>query len=118
MARLVEVSLGAHCTEWAWSFRASIVDFCGSIPSLKMIQGMGSIDSPTHTPEDCVEGDISTLELFAQFTVLLLCLVGVVLLLTFSLPLILRSAQFEGGVGGPFGLAGQGVTKIASGWLE
>eukprot|EP00983_Pelagomonas_calceolata_P071753 1151391-Pelagomonas_calceolata.AAC.10 len=42
MARLVEVKLCAYCTEWAWSFRASL-------------QGMGSIDNPTHTQEDGVE---------------------------------------------------------------
>eukprot|EP00983_Pelagomonas_calceolata_P066350 1148990-Pelagomonas_calceolata.AAC.4 len=47
-----------------------------------------------------------------------ICLAGVVLLLTSSLRLILRSTQCEGGVGDLFGLAGQGVTKIASGRLE
>eukprot|EP00983_Pelagomonas_calceolata_P006156 204464-Pelagomonas_calceolata.AAC.1 len=31
---------------------------------------MGSIDSPTHTQEHCVESGLSTLKLFAQFTVL------------------------------------------------
>eukprot|EP00983_Pelagomonas_calceolata_P002217 75087-Pelagomonas_calceolata.AAC.1 len=36
------------------------------------LRGMGSVDSPTHTQKDCVEGDLSTLKLFAQFTVLLL----------------------------------------------
>eukprot|EP00983_Pelagomonas_calceolata_P034153 1069742-Pelagomonas_calceolata.AAC.1 len=46
------------------------------------------------------------------------CLAGVVLLLTSSLRLILRSTQCEGGVDGLFGLAGQGVTMIASGQLE
>eukprot|EP00983_Pelagomonas_calceolata_P036450 1133732-Pelagomonas_calceolata.AAC.1 len=35
-------------------------------------QGMGSMDSPTHTQKDCAESDISTLKLFAQLTVLLL----------------------------------------------
>eukprot|EP00983_Pelagomonas_calceolata_P009000 292693-Pelagomonas_calceolata.AAC.1 len=61
MARLIlsviELSLCAYCTEWAWSFRASL--------------GMDSIDSPTHTQKDCVESDLSALK-FAQFTVLLL----------------------------------------------
>eukprot|EP00983_Pelagomonas_calceolata_P072263 1151637-Pelagomonas_calceolata.AAC.6 len=33
MAHLVEVSLWANCTEWAWSFRASLVDLSGSTPS-------------------------------------------------------------------------------------
>eukprot|EP00983_Pelagomonas_calceolata_P047167 1140517-Pelagomonas_calceolata.AAC.1 len=45
------------------------------------------------------------------------CQAGVVLLLT-SLRLILRSPRCEGGVGGLFRLAEQGVTKIASGRLE
>eukprot|EP00983_Pelagomonas_calceolata_P119170 1160574-Pelagomonas_calceolata.AAC.1 len=70
-----------------------------------MIQGMGIIYRPTHTQEDSVESDLSTLN----------CLARVVLLLTSSLRLILRSTQCGGGVGGLFGLAGQGVTKIASG---
>eukprot|EP00983_Pelagomonas_calceolata_P094750 1157921-Pelagomonas_calceolata.AAC.7 len=46
------------------------------------------------------------------------CLAGVVLLLTSSLRLILRSTRCEEGVGGLFGLSGQGATKIASGRLE
>eukprot|EP00983_Pelagomonas_calceolata_P031986 1003626-Pelagomonas_calceolata.AAC.1 len=46
------------------------------------------------------------------------CLAGVVLLLTSSLRLILQTTRCEGGVGGIFGLAGQEVTKIASGQLE
>eukprot|EP00983_Pelagomonas_calceolata_P123658 1161030-Pelagomonas_calceolata.AAC.7 len=82
------------------------------------LQGMGSVDSPTHTQKDCVESGLSALKLFAQFTVLLLCRDGVVLLLTSSKPLILRSTQCEGGLGGLLRLAGQGVTKIASGRLE
>eukprot|EP00983_Pelagomonas_calceolata_P058424 1145484-Pelagomonas_calceolata.AAC.1 len=44
MARLVEASLCAYCTEWAWSFCASL--------------GMGSIDSPTHTQGDYVESGL------------------------------------------------------------
>eukprot|EP00983_Pelagomonas_calceolata_P016579 523439-Pelagomonas_calceolata.AAC.1 len=72
------------------------------------LQGMGTIDSPTHTPKDFVESDLSTLNHLA----------GVVLLLISSLRLILRSSRCEGGVGGPFKLAGQGVTKIALGRLE
>eukprot|EP00983_Pelagomonas_calceolata_P072613 1151797-Pelagomonas_calceolata.AAC.1 len=52
MARLVEGSLCAYCTEWAWSFCASL--------------GMGSIGSPTHTQEDCVEGGLGTLNLVAH----------------------------------------------------
>eukprot|EP00983_Pelagomonas_calceolata_P003029 100214-Pelagomonas_calceolata.AAC.2 len=47
-----------------------------------------------------------------------ICLAGVVLLLISSLRLILRSNQCEGEVGGIFEVAGQGVTKIASGRLE
>eukprot|EP00983_Pelagomonas_calceolata_P104494 1159034-Pelagomonas_calceolata.AAC.8 len=54
MAYVVEASLCAYCTEWAWSFRAS--------------WGVGSIDSPVHNLENCVESDLSTLKLFAQFT--------------------------------------------------
>eukprot|EP00983_Pelagomonas_calceolata_P131413 1161773-Pelagomonas_calceolata.AAC.32 len=38
----------------------------------RLVEGMGSTDSPTHTQEDYVESDLSTLKLFAQFTVLLL----------------------------------------------
>eukprot|EP00983_Pelagomonas_calceolata_P040645 1137708-Pelagomonas_calceolata.AAC.1 len=38
----------------------------------ELIQGMDNILSPTHTLKDCVESDLSTLKLFAQFTVLLL----------------------------------------------
>eukprot|EP00983_Pelagomonas_calceolata_P002271 77506-Pelagomonas_calceolata.AAC.1 len=45
-------------------------------------------------------------------------LAGVVLLLTSSLPLILRSTRCEEGVCGLLGSAGQGVTNIASGQLE
>eukprot|EP00983_Pelagomonas_calceolata_P075384 1152981-Pelagomonas_calceolata.AAC.12 len=51
MARLVGISLCACCTEWAWSFCASFVDLCGSIPKFNLIQGMGSIDSLTHIQE-------------------------------------------------------------------
>eukprot|EP00983_Pelagomonas_calceolata_P060847 1146550-Pelagomonas_calceolata.AAC.4 len=54
MARVAEASLCAYCTAWAWSFHASL--------------GMGSIDSPTHTQENCVESGLGTLKLFAQFT--------------------------------------------------
>eukprot|EP00983_Pelagomonas_calceolata_P052755 1142988-Pelagomonas_calceolata.AAC.1 len=46
------------------------------------------------------------------------CLAGVALLFTSSLRFILRSTRCEGGVGGTFGLAGRGVTKIGSGRLE
>eukprot|EP00983_Pelagomonas_calceolata_P098360 1158339-Pelagomonas_calceolata.AAC.2 len=41
-----------------------------------------------------------------------------VLLLTSSIPLILRTTRCEGEVGGLFGFTGQEVTKIASGRLE
>eukprot|EP00983_Pelagomonas_calceolata_P007922 258647-Pelagomonas_calceolata.AAC.1 len=34
----------------------------------KVIQGLGSIDSPTHTQEDCVESDLFTLKGLAQLT--------------------------------------------------
>eukprot|EP00983_Pelagomonas_calceolata_P067053 1149327-Pelagomonas_calceolata.AAC.2 len=34
---------------------------------LVKMQGMGSIDSPTHTQEDCVESNLNTLKLFVQF---------------------------------------------------
>eukprot|EP00983_Pelagomonas_calceolata_P048210 1140958-Pelagomonas_calceolata.AAC.1 len=60
MARIVEASFCAYCTEWAWSFRASL--------------DMGRIGSPTHTQEDYVESDLSALNSFAQFSVLLLLL--------------------------------------------
>eukprot|EP00983_Pelagomonas_calceolata_P107336 1159332-Pelagomonas_calceolata.AAC.10 len=39
--------------------------------------GVDSIDNPTHTQKDRVEGDLSTLKLFARLTVSLLCLAGV-----------------------------------------
>eukprot|EP00983_Pelagomonas_calceolata_P118261 1160490-Pelagomonas_calceolata.AAC.6 len=78
-----------------------------------LAKGMGSIDNPTHTQEDCVESDLSTLKLFAQFAVLSLCLAGAVLLLSSSIRLILWSTRCEGEVGGLFGSAGQGVTKVA-----
>eukprot|EP00983_Pelagomonas_calceolata_P050306 1141909-Pelagomonas_calceolata.AAC.1 len=32
----------------------------------RLDKGMGSIDNTTHTQEDCVESDVSTLKLFAQ----------------------------------------------------
>eukprot|EP00983_Pelagomonas_calceolata_P075348 1152972-Pelagomonas_calceolata.AAC.2 len=67
----------------------------------RLVEGMGSIDSPTHTQKDCVESDLSTLQLFAQLTAL-----------------IMRSTQCEGGVGSMLGLVRQGVTKIALGQLE
>eukprot|EP00983_Pelagomonas_calceolata_P013044 417324-Pelagomonas_calceolata.AAC.2 len=35
----------------------------------RLVEGVGSADNPTHTQENCVESDLSTLELFAQFTV-------------------------------------------------
>eukprot|EP00983_Pelagomonas_calceolata_P025424 798349-Pelagomonas_calceolata.AAC.4 len=57
--READVSLVSMCAykECAWSFYASLVDLSGSIPrSLKLIQGVDSKDSPTHTQEDCVEG--------------------------------------------------------------
>eukprot|EP00983_Pelagomonas_calceolata_P032946 1032281-Pelagomonas_calceolata.AAC.1 len=38
----------------------------------RLVEGMGSIDSPTHTQKVCVESDLSAMKLFAQFTVLLL----------------------------------------------
>eukprot|EP00983_Pelagomonas_calceolata_P091042 1157493-Pelagomonas_calceolata.AAC.9 len=46
------------------------------------------------------------------------CLAGVMLLFESLLILILLSTRCEGEAHGPFGLAGQGVTKIASGRLE
>eukprot|EP00983_Pelagomonas_calceolata_P013258 422911-Pelagomonas_calceolata.AAC.1 len=30
-------------------------------PMARLVEGMGSIDSPTHTQEDCVESDLCTL---------------------------------------------------------
>eukprot|EP00983_Pelagomonas_calceolata_P077560 1153918-Pelagomonas_calceolata.AAC.2 len=78
----------------------------------------GSGSGPTHTQEGCVESHINTLTLSAQLTVLLLRMAVVVLLLISSLRLILQSTRFEGEEGGILGLAGQGVTKIASGQLE
>eukprot|EP00983_Pelagomonas_calceolata_P029879 935425-Pelagomonas_calceolata.AAC.1 len=116
MARLVEASFWACCTEWAWGFCASL--------------GTGSTHSPTHTQKDCVESDLSALKLRIS-----LCCCGEAphwapgLDVQFmklpgwscaasSLRLILRSTRCEGGVGSLFGLAGQGVTKIASGLLE
>eukprot|EP00983_Pelagomonas_calceolata_P061282 1146767-Pelagomonas_calceolata.AAC.4 len=38
----------------------------------RLVEGMGSIDSPTLTQKYCVESGLGTLKLFAQFTVLLL----------------------------------------------
>eukprot|EP00983_Pelagomonas_calceolata_P035228 1101718-Pelagomonas_calceolata.AAC.2 len=32
-------------------------------------QGMGSINSPAHTQEDCVEGNLGTLKLFVKFII-------------------------------------------------
>eukprot|EP00983_Pelagomonas_calceolata_P027410 860882-Pelagomonas_calceolata.AAC.1 len=37
----------------------------------RLVEGMGSVNSTTHTQEDCVENDFGTLESFAHFTVLL-----------------------------------------------
>eukprot|EP00983_Pelagomonas_calceolata_P065108 1148441-Pelagomonas_calceolata.AAC.8 len=34
----------------------------------RLVKGMGSTDSPTHTQEDCVESDLCTLQLFAVQT--------------------------------------------------
>eukprot|EP00983_Pelagomonas_calceolata_P124759 1161139-Pelagomonas_calceolata.AAC.8 len=78
----------------------------------QLIQGMGSLDSPTHIQEDGVESGLGTLKLFAQSTVtvnttrcvavrllaghLASCLAGVVLLLASLLPLILRNTPCEG----------------------
>eukprot|EP00983_Pelagomonas_calceolata_P059066 1145766-Pelagomonas_calceolata.AAC.6 len=45
---------------------------CESPEATRLVEGMGSIDSPTHTQKDCVKGGLSTLKLFAHFTVLLL----------------------------------------------
>eukprot|EP00983_Pelagomonas_calceolata_P034227 1072257-Pelagomonas_calceolata.AAC.1 len=38
----------------------------------RLVEGMGSIDSPTHMQEDCVESGLGTLKLLAQLSVLLL----------------------------------------------
>eukprot|EP00983_Pelagomonas_calceolata_P004565 148124-Pelagomonas_calceolata.AAC.16 len=35
----------------------------------RLVEGMSSLDSPTHTQEDCVESDLCTLKLFAWFCV-------------------------------------------------
>eukprot|EP00983_Pelagomonas_calceolata_P071003 1151014-Pelagomonas_calceolata.AAC.1 len=40
--------------------------------NLRLIQGIGSIDNPAHIQEGCVESGLGTLNLFTQFTVLLL----------------------------------------------
>eukprot|EP00983_Pelagomonas_calceolata_P052421 1142847-Pelagomonas_calceolata.AAC.1 len=37
-----------------------------------LVEGMGSIDSPAQTQEDCVKSDLCTLKSFGQLTVLLL----------------------------------------------
>eukprot|EP00983_Pelagomonas_calceolata_P077565 1153923-Pelagomonas_calceolata.AAC.2 len=37
----------------------------------RLVEGMGSIDSPTHTKKDCVESDLNALKLIAQSTVML-----------------------------------------------
>eukprot|EP00983_Pelagomonas_calceolata_P038842 1136941-Pelagomonas_calceolata.AAC.2 len=37
-----------------------------------LIKGMVSVDSPTHTQDDCVESDLGSLKLFAPFPVMLL----------------------------------------------
>eukprot|EP00983_Pelagomonas_calceolata_P073672 1152218-Pelagomonas_calceolata.AAC.3 len=34
----------------------------------RLVEGMGSMDSPTHSQNICVESDLSALELFAHFT--------------------------------------------------
>eukprot|EP00983_Pelagomonas_calceolata_P012836 410361-Pelagomonas_calceolata.AAC.1 len=39
----------------------------------RLVEGMGNIDSPTHTQKDCVESDLSTLKLFARLTVTVRC---------------------------------------------
>eukprot|EP00983_Pelagomonas_calceolata_P048677 1141162-Pelagomonas_calceolata.AAC.1 len=36
----------------------------------RLVEGMGNVDSPNHTQKDCLESDLETLKLFAQFTVL------------------------------------------------
>eukprot|EP00983_Pelagomonas_calceolata_P027083 851591-Pelagomonas_calceolata.AAC.1 len=38
----------------------------------RLVEGMSSVDSPTHNQEDWVHSNLCTLELFAQFAVLLL----------------------------------------------
>eukprot|EP00983_Pelagomonas_calceolata_P101403 1158696-Pelagomonas_calceolata.AAC.2 len=38
----------------------------------RLVEGVGSTGSPTHTQEDCVENVLGTLKLFAQFTVFML----------------------------------------------
>eukprot|EP00983_Pelagomonas_calceolata_P037199 1136239-Pelagomonas_calceolata.AAC.4 len=75
----------------------------------RLVEGMGSIDSPIHTQEACVESNLCTLELFAQ----LLCCCCEASSWAPGL-----STRCEGEVGGIFELAGQGVTKIEPGRLE
>eukprot|EP00983_Pelagomonas_calceolata_P039666 1137276-Pelagomonas_calceolata.AAC.2 len=60
MARLVEATCLEVCAYIAQSGHGAFM------------QGMGSIDSPTHPQEDCVESGLGTLKLLAQLTVLLL----------------------------------------------
>eukprot|EP00983_Pelagomonas_calceolata_P044222 1139209-Pelagomonas_calceolata.AAC.2 len=55
-----------------------------------MESGMSNLDSSTYTQEDCMEGDLSTLKLFAHFTFMKLPDWSCAALLTFPLLLILR----------------------------
>eukprot|EP00983_Pelagomonas_calceolata_P047246 1140548-Pelagomonas_calceolata.AAC.2 len=57
-----------------------------------LVEGMGSVDSPTHTQKDCVKSDLSTLKLFAQFAVLLLPPAVSIFMLQLSCPR--RQARF------------------------
>eukprot|EP00983_Pelagomonas_calceolata_P117872 1160451-Pelagomonas_calceolata.AAC.8 len=59
MERLVEASLCAYCIEWAWGFRASLIDICGSTASVgERKNHVGRVDSPyTNLGEGDAVGD-------------------------------------------------------------
>eukprot|EP00983_Pelagomonas_calceolata_P094431 1157890-Pelagomonas_calceolata.AAC.8 len=83
----------------------------------RLVEGMGKIDSPTHTQEDCVESDLSTLNTYGGLGVQSMKLPGWNHAASSFRP-ILRSTRCEEGEGSLLGFAGQGVTKIAPGRLE
>eukprot|EP00983_Pelagomonas_calceolata_P055295 1144091-Pelagomonas_calceolata.AAC.2 len=62
LVRIMHSGHGAFVQAW--------YTFVGRSLAFKLIQGMGSIERVAHTQEDCVESDLGTLKLFAQFTVL------------------------------------------------
>eukprot|EP00983_Pelagomonas_calceolata_P132622 1161888-Pelagomonas_calceolata.AAC.2 len=118
MAHLVEEGFCAYCTEWAWSFWASLVDLCGPIPSFSSINpgdGQYRLSHPhpgglcgglsQHLEVGCTAHFVVAVRLLAGHQAL--CLAGVVLLLTPS-RLILGNTgtRCERGVGGLFGNAG------------